>query len=400
MSRLSSTKAIDNHQFYELVNGFIAIHDTYDGYNHPDALKSYIKSQAARGVYAPVSRAFGGTRSEAFNQVLNAYIASLPSENATVDYTPSSARCTAEPDAEPEARTRYRPVEVNCHRCCHRHCRCDTGMDSFFFWWLLLRPSTVEHHHYHHNSKSDNKSDPLLAFIIFMSVLAMIASSVIATIYLYGQLDDIITRLIYNEGREYAVTSLAWLIVSGLMGFGTAGVVVPLILVATAAANPVAWAIFGMITLGLVFTSLVHTIFPGIVIPALQSQFEDSLGESSFVKKDFDRIQLTDAEQAKLIDKNLDPIKVALAISLLRKEMGDTAVVNRYGLHAFSSETCRSKTVQSNLEQIRHLRAGDLAEAKCPGGVIKVGNMTVDMNGIDQNLDADEDYVMAEACYA
>lgn len=370
---------VDNSKIYHLIDGLITFENTYIESGPDVDLRTFLKSQINRGIYLPAVNSLGGIDSPKLNQLLDAFVDALPAPSLPVAVAIDSIGV----DHQVPQRPVYTPVEMRCHGCRHHHCRCDRGMDSFWLWWLILTPRTTEHHHYYHDSSSsDNnkKNDPLLMIIIILTVLALLASAIVAAIYLFGQIADMVERFAHNEGQAYAGSSLAWLALSAGGGFTAASFIVPLILAATAASNPVAWGIFGVICLGLVLTAVIHMLFPGMIVPLAQTKCEETFGSDSFLKHDFGRVQLTPDEQALLTDKGADPVKVTLAIALLRRQMGPNAVVNRYGFHAFSEKTCRTEEQEECLDKIRHLRRGEFEAAKCNGGIIRVGNMTVDMN--------------------
>jgi hypothetical protein len=213
-----------------------------------------------------------------------------------------------------------------------------------------------------------------------MAAMMLILSSVISAIYLFGQIADIIERLAHHEGTSYAMLSLSLLGMSAAGSFLGATAVIPLILLAAGASNPVGWSIFGIICLGTVFTSISHALLFQLPVLASEKSFQETFGGNSFVSKDFGRVQLTEAEAKHLHDdEGLDPMKVQIAIALLRHEMGAGAVPSKYGNHALFSQSCRSKEQQKCLDTIRLLRAGNLEDQDFASGIIEVGKMKVDM---------------------
>ncbi len=348
-------------------------------------LKATLKEKVAASRFQKDLRSLGGVDSSTFNELLDAFVDALPKKEIPRQIPPiHSTVISASPLEQPTVIHRtidhYETVDVHCHRCRHSCCTCSHASDSFWFWMYLFNSGGGRTTVVHTNQKKETTGDVLFGLVALLAVIMMIASAVIAAIYLFGQIADIIERIRHNEGISYALLSLTLLTASATGSFLGATLSVPLILLAAGAGNPVGWSIFGIICLGMVFTSLAHAFL--LYVPAFASEksFQDKFGDNSFVNKDYGRVQLTAKEEKNLCDnEGLDPLKVRLAIALLRHELGAGAVPNKYGNHAFFNQSCRTKEQQRCLDIIRVLRTGHLDDQEFSHGKIKIGNMTINM---------------------
>jgi Sec-independent protein secretion pathway component TatC len=347
-------------------------------------LKENLRNKLENRRYFKEINALGGLHSDAMDAFLDGFIASLPKpvEAHVVD---ENAPIYAEiVDNHEPAMPRYTSIDITCHRCRGASCRCEGETSSMWFWLYLFSANrtTTETHHYHTtDEKKNSAADIIFAVIMFIAVVMIALSAVVAAIYLFGQVADIIERLANREGSAYAMLSLTTLGMSAAGSFFGATLVLPLILLAAGASNPVGWSIFGIICLGMVFTSLAHGLLFHLPVAMFDKSFQKSFGSNDFSSKDFGRVQLTEAEIRHLDEEEqLDPMKVSLAIGLLRQEMGGGAVPNKFGNHALFSQSCRSELQQKNLNIIRKLRAGDLDDQEIfQGTKITIGSMTVDL---------------------
>ena len=355
-----------------------------------DALKTDLKQQLAGSRFHKDIHALGGLDSPVMNQVLDAFIAALPKKQIVPEAVPVVGEAMpALPARAVAPQYTYQVVDVHCHQCRHTSCCCSSSSDrnDTFWLWMLLSNSgnRTEHHYYHDTSKKDKDKKESSAGDIFLAIIALAAammlllSAVIAAIYLFGEVADIIERLFKNEGRAYAMLSLSLLGASAAGSFLASTLLMPLIFVAIGVSNPVGWSLFGVVCLGMVLTSLTHALVLNVPFSASKNNFQSTFGEGGFIAKDCGRVQLTASEKENLINEGLDPVKVSLAISLLRHEMGPGSVPNKYGNHALFSQTCRTTEQKKHLETIRLLRAGDLEDQEFSNGKITIGNMRVDM---------------------
>ncbi|MCH9755844.1 MAG: hypothetical protein K0U37_01465 [Gammaproteobacteria bacterium] len=378
----------DNNTIYRLVGKLIQGRADIDArFSTTDLseadLKFALKQELEKNALRKDIKALGGLESSAIDGLLDGFVKSLPKPALAtpVTATPSVVHA-ANVSAEPVRRYRYETIDVDCSRCRRSCCSCSHSSDSFWFWmYLFNRGGGGTTNNYYSGSNDSKKEDNgLFVIVAFIAVVMMLASAVIASIYLFGEIADIIERLRHNEGRSYAMLSLGLLGISAAGSFLGATALVPLILVAAGASNLVGWSIFGVTCLGLLFTSVSHALLFGFSDLISGENFKETFGSNSFVAKDFGRVQLTKAEEKHLCDKeDLDPMKVRIAIALLRREMGAGAVPNKYGNHALFSQACRTEKQQKHLDTIRVLRSGDLEGQEFENGIIKVGNMTVDM---------------------
>jgi hypothetical protein len=365
-----------------------------------DALKINLKQQLAGSRFHKDIHALGGLDSPVMNQVLDAFIAALPKKHVMPEAVPVVGEAIpVVPARLVEPQYIYQVVDVHCNRCRHTSCRCSSSNDTFWLWMLLSNSGNrTEHHYYHDTNKKDDKKKENSAGDIFLAILALAAaimlllSAVIAAIYLFGEVADILERLFKNEGRAYAMLSLSLLGASAAGSFLASTLLMSLIFVAIGVSNPVGWSIFGVACLGMVLTSLTHALVFNIPFSVSKNNFQTTFGEDGFIAKDCGRVQLTESEKANLVDEGLDPVKVGLAISLLRHEMGGGVVPNKYGNHALFNQTCRTPEQKKHLETIRLLRAGDLEDQEFSNGKITIGNMRVDMCARHTIVEAEEQF--------
>ena len=262
-------------------------------------------------------------------------------------------------------------IEVNHY---HYGQRRNSGMSDFVMGFLIGRDSgrSAPRNRDNHSSKDDC----LKKFLFRLAALVIFMLSVGSLVYLAGQINDIGERSIYNEGRSYALLSAACLGVSAVSALFASTSLVPLILLATAASNPVSWAIFGVIAGTLILTAMAHAMLTQFIEPMLQDTFETKFGSTSFVSGDLGRVQLTQAEADRLEKRNIDPMKVRCAIALIREKMGAEPIVNKWGIQAlFNAEGARRGDNQKHLETIRKLRSGKITEVDVGNRKIHVSSM-------------------------
>ncbi|MDF1677225.1 MAG: hypothetical protein P1U32_00825 [Legionellaceae bacterium] len=349
-------------------------------------LKAALKEKVADSRFQKDLRSLGGVDSATFNELLDVFVDALP-KKVTQEAMPIHAYPAAflssllgQPTVTHRTIYHYETVDVHCHRCRRSCCNCSPAGDSFWFWMYLFNLGGSRTTVVHTNQKKESAADVIFGLVVFLTVIMTIASAVIAAIYLFGQVADIIERIRHNEGVSYALLSFTLLTAAAAGSFFGATLSVPLILLAASAGNPVGWSIFGIICLGMVFTSLAHAFLLNVPAFASEKNFQDNFGSNSFVTKDYGRVQLTEMEEKNLCEnEGLDPIKVRLAIALLRHEMGAGGVPNKYGNHALFNQSCRTKEQQKCLDIIRVLRTGHLDDQAFSHGEIKIGNMTVNM---------------------
>ncbi len=374
---------VGNNQIYRLVGELVRIRNeelgkrlSTDSFSDAE-LKGLLKQELNQGRFTKDVAELGGVGSASFNEFLDGFVGALPKRTVPVSTSPFSSSFTTA--AAPTRVHHYETIKVRCHRCYHSCCSCSHSTDSFWFWMYLFNSGGKSS-----SSKSDSKSesigDVILGLIAFVAVLMIIASAVIAAIYLFGELADIIERMIHKEGYSYAMFSLSLLGMSAAGSFLGATTIMPLIFLAIGVNNPVGWSIFGIISLGTVFTAISHALLFQLPVMASEKSFQETLGSDGFVGKDFGRVQITEAELKHLEEEEgLDPMKVRIAIALLRHEMGAGPVPSKYGNHALFSQACRTSAQQKTLETIRALRSGNLDDQDFASGVIEIGKMRVDM---------------------
>jgi hypothetical protein len=265
-------------------------------------------------------------------------------------------------------------IEVNHY---HYGQRRNSGMSDFVMGFLMGRDSGRSAPAPTRSDNNSSKDGCLKNFFARLAALIIFMLAAGSLVYLAGQIKDMHERLIYNEGRAYALLSAAFMGASAVSSFFVSTSLVPLILLAAAASNPVSWAIFGVIAGTLILTATAHALLTQLVEPMLQDTFEAKFGSTSFVPGDLGRVQLTQAEATKLEKKNIDPMKVRCAIALIREKMGEEPIVNKWSVYAlFDAEGARRGDNQKHLETIRNLRSGKITEVDVGERRIDVSSMT------------------------
>jgi hypothetical protein len=197
-------------------------------------------------------------------------------------------------------------------------------------------------------------------------VIAALSSAFIALYYLLNEVNNSISRFIYNEGWMQALISLSSIAASGFTSFIVANAFVtsPLIGLAITAGltNPAGIAVLGVSAL-----SLVGAAAGGFLTNLVQNYIISSSNQDALDPNDPYRFELTDKEVRNLIAKRLDPIKVKCAIIALRAEIGKEKIpgfIDRLFIQ-------RGGRISECLNRIRQLRKGNL-------DVVGVGPLTFD----------------------
>ncbi|WP_133126790.1 hypothetical protein [Legionella nagasakiensis] len=263
----------------------------------------------------------------------------------------------------------------------HHYSRYYSSSNDVLFTWLLLnsltprpyyypyphrRPGYYPSHSHHHPHASERKKDEgsVLALLLVIA-LALLAAALafVALYYILSQAMDSIERFCYSEGWLQAGLNLMGMVAGGVAAslLTTALLTAPLTSLALAAgiANPVGLVIFGVITL-----TLVGAAAGGFLTDKIQQYFIKKSNEDALDPQDPHRFSLTGAEEKKLVEKGIDPVKVKCAIVALRAKMEDKPVPSL--LNRLFSD--RGQMIQEILNQVRKLKSGKLKE-------IQVGEM-------------------------
>ncbi|KTC86021.1 MULTISPECIES: hypothetical protein [Legionella] len=258
------------------------------------------------------------------------------------------------------------------------YCYCST-LDAIFYWSLL--DSLTYHHHLHGvgaiavggvhdhsagdalNNVNDKDKANLWAFLLLLLLCTVaIILTLIALAYLFVEFFDSMERLWHNEGLWQAMISMLSAVAFGAAsGWLTAAfLAAPITALAVAAgANPV-----GMVILGVICLTLIGAGAGCFITNTLQTKLL-TIRNSDALDPTDSRFTLTKAEEANLIEQNLDPIKVKCAIAALRQKLGK-GDMPYYITRLFNSDK------QEILDQVRDLRRGKLAKIEIEVGGVQM----------------------------
>jgi hypothetical protein len=205
--------------------------------------------------------------------------------------------------------------------------------------------------HHSHDNNDDKQGASILALALLVLVIIAAISACIAIYYLVCELVNNIERLWYNEGwLKASITLMSMTVTAALTSILAAAIIAsPLtaLVLAAGIANPVGIVIFISISLVTVITAAC-TWFANII----QTQVNEANNPDAFYPKDPTRFALTPANEAALIKKGLDPIKIKCAIAALRQDMGEKPNL---------SSTFGDMHARECLFKIRQLRKGELS---------------------------------------
>ncbi len=250
--------------------------------------------------------------------------------------------------------------------------------DGFLFNWILLDSLNARssrsygggynYGHNYHQHQTQNKNDYSVLALLLLLILATAAAALtfIAMYYLLSETLDSLERFWYSEGWMQAALTLlsmpASTSASTLLAFVFATHPLISLTIAAGVANPAAWVIAGILCLGVIGGAAGCFISNKLQQSLIEYTSADALDPT-----DPNRFALTAAEEKRLIEKNIDPIKVKCAIIALRAQMGNEQVPSLLTRCSISS------IHQGNLDKIRSLRRGDLC-------ILTVGEMRFDCN--------------------
>jgi hypothetical protein len=238
-----------------------------------------------------------------------------------------------------------------------------------FIYIDTCNSSSSFYHHGHHSggcfggSSSGSGGDDCIVVlvIVLIAIIAAIASA--AALYLARQAYNDLDRIWYNEGRFQAVVSLALMAgtavaVGMLMDFVLTGVFASFLL-GVGFSNPVGLAIFTVFCITGIVTAFLNPLGQ-----ALQGKATELLNSQALDPREPSRFTLTDSEAARLIEKDIDPLRVKCAIVALHASL-EGKETNAYKQYSFFEE--RSLEAQDVLTKIRQLRAGEIDTVKVRG---------------------------------
>ncbi|MDF1757886.1 MAG: hypothetical protein P1U74_06275 [Legionellaceae bacterium] len=205
-----------------------------------------------------------------------------------------------------------------------------------------------------------------LAAIILM-VLAVVFIAVISLAYLSYEFTNCFESMYYNED---AITAFMNLLINAA---GVAGstliayylVMAPLAALTLAAgiSNPIGLVVFVAICLGLGGGALISSLSNFSQRKISEAYYQDSLAP-----QDRGRYTLSIYEEERLIEKNIDPIKVKCALVAMSLEIG-----NRPCRRSFFADDRYNDSVKKTLQDIRDCRSGNMPNSK-----VQVGKMNFD----------------------
>lgn len=234
--------------------------------------------------------------------------------------------------------------------------------NDFLFTWILLDSLNRPYHcggggnlHRHHDNGGSSLfegSDGKDILIILGIILALIALVIMyyCLKYLAIEFLNSMERFVYNEGVMQASISILSMIAFGAV----AGFIVFALL-----SNPV-----GLILAGVVCIGFASAAIGSFITNAIQEVMITTANEDALDPSDPHRFTVTSDDEIRLIEKNIDPIKVKCAIVALRAEIG-TEKFPSYSDRLFSDKDTSIAT--KNLKLVRQLRRGDLQEIDVGG---------------------------------
>ncbi len=217
------------------------------------------------------------------------------------------------------------------------------------------------------SGKDDNADNACNEFIAKVIGAVMFALTIVSSVYLIGEIEDMRERLVHNEGRLYALVSATWLGISAALAYSASTTYVPLLVNALALSGPAGWVMFGVIAGTLTLTAVAHAAVIQFAEPKPNALFEQAFGSTSYIPGDLGRIQLTETEANALEAKQIDPIKARCAIAMIREKMGKDPIVKKWGVRAMFDESERRGDNQARLELIRDIRSGHVDKVELDG---------------------------------
>ena len=250
-------------------------------------------------------------------------------------------------------------------------CFCATA-DAAFTWSLLdiIRRRNYSYALDNESSSSDydevlsrvnestQNSDDLASLFFVGIVVGTAALTFVALYYIISQTLNSLERFWYNEGWLQASLALATMAACGsasglLAGFLLSTPFTALALV-IGLSNPISIIIIGTVCL-----SLIGAAGGWFITKQVQDYVIKKSNPDALEPQDPHRFELTAEEEANLIEKGMDPLKVKCAMAAIREEMGKKQVPSLLQRLTFSSEK------QGHLNKIRKLRRGEVDNIKC-----------------------------------
>lgn len=244
----------------------------------------------------------------------------------------------------------YHRPGSSSHYNSHRHHHSDSSSTS---------------HHHGHDKKESKHGDPFANMLLIILVAAIATCAFVSLYYLLSQTANSLERLFYNEGYTQALITLLSAAVSTIAATMVMEIVaykgVLALAIAAGVSNPLGWASFAVLGLGLTGGAALTWLNNQVIGTYRKNANEDALDP-----QDPSRYTLTDAEATALEKKGIDPIKVKCAIIALRAEMKEETTPSYFNRMFYANSA-----IQTNLKQVRLLRSGKLTE-------VHVGEMTFD----------------------
>lgn len=237
-----------------------------------------------------------------------------------------------------------------------RYHYCHDDLTDLLFFTALISPNHLYHYSGGAAASSLGTSDALAKLAVVFLLIGAAVAVCVATYLIAKYLTESIERFSYHEGFFDALAPIAGMLAGGaIAGFASSllltGVLTTLAIAASA--NPVGFSIGIIVAL-----TLVGAAIGGAIAKYSKEHANAKSHPNSLNPHEPHRFRLTSSEEKHLEEQNLDPIKVKCAIIALMKTIKTTKVP-----HLFS----RNANTQHSLDQVRQLRAGNIAHLDIQG---------------------------------
>ncbi len=201
----------------------------------------------------------------------------------------------------------------------------------------------------------DSDYEGLILFIFFIVVAFLICFTCLAFFYLLNQTLNSVERFYYGEGWLQGMVTLATIAASATLTATLTSIyaLAPLIslILAAGLTSPMGMAVFTIVSL-----TLISAAISCFLVNQVQNWLIKTSNSDALDSKDPHRFTLTKREEKQLIEKDIDVLKVRLAITILCVELGAKPVsplLNRL----FTREGARQQEI---LTMIRQLKSGNI----------------------------------------
>jgi hypothetical protein len=220
------------------------------------------------------------------------------------------------------------------------------------------------------HDNSDENGSPWMIILVIIGIAAFGAVLTFAALYyMFHHFLEGVERMWYGEGWIKAALMMA-----STLGFGGAsaglmiGFATPVLttLAISAGLNP-----FIAIIIATVCISIIGAGLASLGLSVIYDFIDKRVHSSSIDPCDPYRFRLTDEDEIRLLEKQIDPIKVKCAMIALRAEIAKQLGSDEELPSFLSRQFGEGRKIQAILNQVRELRAGNTT-------VIHVGDLSFD----------------------